>query len=423
MRQGAWSIAWHPGERRWFTRTGALWERMSPERALASALRLLRAAFDDEASGRPDDDRFRAWRIKSESKRSLTAALDLACHGLTVEPRDWNAPHLFACADCVADLDEDVILTPRRSMFLTRASPFALARSTAPRRWLKFLDEITCGDRELADWLQRVAGYCTTAEVSEQVLAFFVGSGANGKSVFASILAHVLGEYATTAAEDLLSPEGRKKHPEALYRLVGRRLVIVHEINEDARWDEARVKQLAGGDAITARPLYGQSVTFAPTHKLLALTNHFPRMSADPAIWRRLRVVPFRLRLAEGQRDDHLERRLRDEAAGILAWVLDGVAMWRARGLAPTSAMVEVTSSARREADDLGRFLEEACTVDPSVRCTKAQLHAHHVAWAAEEGVDPWKQRAFGKAMAQRGFTEQRDATARWWSGVAPRPW
>jgi putative DNA primase/helicase len=53
--------------------------------------------------------------------------------------------------------------------------------------WLKFLDQVTGGDRELQSYLQRVSGYCMTGHTSEHVLFFIHGSGANGKSVFVNI--------------------------------------------------------------------------------------------------------------------------------------------------------------------------------------------------------------------------------------------
>jgi putative DNA primase/helicase len=41
--------------------------------------------------------------------------------------------------------------------------------------WLKFLDQVTGGDRELQSYLQRVSGYCMTGHTSEHVLFFIHG--------------------------------------------------------------------------------------------------------------------------------------------------------------------------------------------------------------------------------------------------------
>src|SRR5271167_2948782 len=57
--------------------------------------------------------------------------------------------------------------------------------------WLKFLDQVTDGGRELQAYLQRMAGYCMTGHTSEHVFFFLYGTGANGKSVFVNTLLEI----------------------------------------------------------------------------------------------------------------------------------------------------------------------------------------------------------------------------------------
>lgn len=48
---------------------------------------------------------------------------------------------------------------------------------------------------------------------------------------------------------------------------------------------------VTGGDTISARELYGRRFNFEPSHKVVLVTNHRPRVhGTDHAIWRRLRV-------------------------------------------------------------------------------------------------------------------------------------
>src|SRR5205814_9640648 len=57
--------------------------------------------------------------------------------------------------------------------------------------------------------------------------------------------------------------------------------------------DEAIIKELTGGDIISARLLYCEFEEFKPIFKLWLATNHLPSIrGTDHAIWRRIRVIP-----------------------------------------------------------------------------------------------------------------------------------
>jgi putative DNA primase/helicase len=61
--------------------------------------------------------------------------------------------------------------------------------------WLTFLAEATGGDQALIDFLQRLAGYLLTGDVTEEMLAFIYGPGGNGKGTFLGAIASILGAY------------------------------------------------------------------------------------------------------------------------------------------------------------------------------------------------------------------------------------
>ncbi|WP_457840918.1 DUF5906 domain-containing protein, partial [Staphylococcus aureus] len=91
-----------------------------------------------------------------------------------------------------------------------------------------------------------LAGLMFIGEVREHILPFAHGAGGNGKGVFAEVLSAIAGDYATSAPQGFLVV-GREKHPTELAMLQGRRLVITSEINEDTKFDEAKMKALTGG--------------------------------------------------------------------------------------------------------------------------------------------------------------------------------
>src|SRR5262245_51205557 len=93
----------------------------------------------------------------------------------------------------------------------------------------KFIRDVTCGDDELAAYLQRLFGYCLTGETSEEIFAFFYGGGCNGKSTLLNIIAYILGDYAKNAGMETFT---QRRHEQEIARLAGARLVTASETEE-----------------------------------------------------------------------------------------------------------------------------------------------------------------------------------------------
>ena len=71
-----------------------------------------------------------------------------------------------------------------------------------------------------------------------------------------------------------------------------------------------------GGDTITARFMRAEFFEFRPQFKLWLATNHKPVIKgSDEAIWDRIRLIPFTVRIPEAQQDKNLILELRLEGA------------------------------------------------------------------------------------------------------------
>jgi len=183
----------------------------------------------------------------------------------------------------------------------------------------KFLRRIFEGNIELEKFVQRMLGYALTGVTSEHAMFFAHGTGANGKSVLASTVAGILGDYHTTAPIEtfVASPVG-ERHPTDLAGLRGARLVTAIETEEGRRWAETKLKSLTGGDRIAARFMRQDFFEFLPVFKLLVADNHKPALRCvDEAIRRRLYLIPFAVTIPENERDKDLANKLKAEWPGI----------------------------------------------------------------------------------------------------------
>ena len=232
--------------------------------------------------------------------------------------------------------------------------------------WKRFLDRVTGGDGALQDYLQSVCGYALTGDTGEDALFFLYGTGANGKSVFIKTVAGILGDYHTSAPMEMFCVSNNDRHPTDLAMLRSARLVTSVETEEGKRWDEAKIKNLTGGDRIQARFMRQDFFEYVPQFKLLIAGNHRPTIrTVDEAIRRRMNLIPFTVTIPKDERDPELADKLKAEWPGILAWMIEGCSMWQRDRLRPPPAVAAATKDYLLGQDVLQAFLNECCAVGP----------------------------------------------------------
>jgi putative DNA primase/helicase len=275
-------------------------------------------------------------------------------------------------------------------------------------------------DRQMARFLQRAVGYTMAGLTTEHVLFFCHGTGANGKSTFLEVIGHLFGNYGINIDFDTLLRTHRQGESRDRSRLYKARFVSANETPVNARWNEAVVKELTGGDTIQARRLYEEKMEFKPTHTIWCRGNTQPA-SHDPSVafWRRLKLIPFTRQFTDKQRDSGLKDRLiKKELSGILNWALAGCAGWRedrkAKGPNPLSEPESVrraTEEYRTNEDVIGEFIAARCRLGRNEWCATAELYRAFEDWWAETRGDR------GRPPSLRSFLEGLRSQA----GVVPK--
>lgn len=361
------------------------------------------------------------WALKSESAPRLNAMVDLARSepGVPILPEAMDKdPWLFNCANGTVDLRTGTIRDHRQDDYLTKLCPTKFdPRAEAPV-FQQFLRDIFADDAAIITFVHRLLGYSLTGDVREQVLAIWHGSGANGKSTLINAVSDTVGEdYVIKATRDLFMAKKGDSHPTQMARLFGKRLVVCVETADGSRLDEALVKELTGGDKIAARRMKEDYWEFTPTHKAILVTNHQPEIrGTDHAIWRRIRLVPFNERFEADKQDKELGAKLKAEAPGILAWLVQGCLEWQRHGLPVPEAVAEATSQYRSSQDLLGAFLDEACAVGNDYRVSVSDIYGSYRTWCERNGHKDIGGTAFGRRMGERGF--KKDPGRRWYLGL-----
>jgi putative DNA primase/helicase len=384
-----------------------------------------------EASDSQDRERREAlakWALKSEADARIKAMVRLAESepGIPILPEELDAdPFLLNVANGTLDLRTGTLRPHRREDLLTKLAPVAYDPEATCPRWERFLGEIFLQRTGLIIFVRKIFGYSLTGDVSERVLFILHGPGRNGKSTLLEILAELLGDYALRTPTETLMIKHHSSIPNDLAALKGMRVVHASETEEGQRLAEALVKDLTGRDTISARFMRGEFFQFRPVCKLWLRTNHKPVIrGTDRAIWDRVRLLPFDLRIPDGQEDRSLPTQLRAELPGILTWALHGCLAWQTNGLGMPDEVKQATAGYQAEMDVVGDFLDDCCTVANWAKVESTALYKAYTSWCEANSERALKRRAFAAALQERGFRndEERAVSGRiLWTGLSLR--
>ena len=287
-----------------------------------------------------------------------------------------------------------------RMNFITRLADYEYDERAQCPLFKKYLNRIFRSRTDKDDmiaFLQRAVGYTLTGATGEQCLFLLYGSGANGKSVFLDVLNALLGEYGTVTQSKTFTTE-RGEISNDIAALAGRRMVYASENSSDTHLDESIIKQLTGGENISARFLHQEFFTFKPRFKIWWAFNHPPAITdMTNSIWRRIKIVPFNEVLPESEWDKKLAEKL-------IAQELPGI----------------------EDQDILHDFLEDYCefpTADEvfgkKFEEKAGDLYTAYKTWNTYNGDEkPMSSTKFGKLMHDKGFQRDRRKDGKWYSGL-----
>jgi putative DNA primase/helicase len=364
--------------------------------------------------------------LRSQSRHAIEGMLSLTQKepGIPISQcRLDSNPMLLGVSNGVIDLSSGAFRAPSRLDYITKRAHVEYdGRATCPR-WVEFLQGIFGKDDALIAYIQRAAGYSLTGSTAEQCLFFLYGTGSNGKSTFLGTLKALLGDYAMQCAADSLMVkrgDGGSGANGDIARLRGARLVSAVEAEEGKRIAEAQIKQMTGGDTVTARFLYQEIFEYVPQFKLWLAANHKPTIRGnDLGIWRRIHLVPFTVTIGDDKKDKRLPEKLAAEGSGILNWALEGCAAWqRLGGLNPPAAVTGATEAYREEMDVFGAWIDECCLIERGAEYAAAALYAGYRSWSESEGIYPLSHVKFANKLKERGFEKARKIGGQMYRGL-----
>jgi putative DNA primase/helicase len=366
---------------------------------------------------------FVKWGLASESASKLQAMVRLAesGEGIAISPNDLDLnPWLLNCSNGTIDLRAGQLKDHDKSDLITKVIPVIYDPNAKCPKWLKFLDRIMGGNQDLISFLQRAVGYALTGDIREQCFFILHGDGANGKSTFIKTIGSLLGDYAQAASfETFLSKKQGNVVNNDIARMQGKRFISAVEAERGRTLAENIIKQVTGGDVITARFLYAEYFEFLPQFKIFLAANHKPKINCnDSAIWRRVKLIPFSEKISDVEKIKDLDEKLKEELSGILNWSIQGCLDWQNEGLKTPVEVVSATKGYRKEMDTVSEFLNECCGLDANKKETPKTLYDAYKAMCELNGEKYLCLKDFGKSLNDKGFSTNRSNGKNWRVGI-----
>jgi hypothetical protein len=201
----------------------------------------------------------------------------------------------------------------------------------------------------------------------------------------------------------------------------GARLVTCSETERGRRWAESRIKEMSGGDPITARYMNGNPFNFLPTFKIMISGNYKPSLRPDSAMRRRFQLVPFQHKIPEHEVDKNLKKKMEQEWGAILGWMIEGCRLWQRDGLQPPAAVVAATDEYMvEEAEDcLAMWLADCCEAEADVMTKHGDLYYSYNRYAERAGEkQPLTSVQLGKELSTLEFGKKRTKAGRFVIGL-----
>lgn len=407
------TLRWSPGLG-WMLFDGTTWSRDDCRYHFELARLVCRAA----AAYIGLEKETEAKRIASAKTRNAVVTLAQADRRLVVPVEEWDAaPMSLNTPAGIVDLKTGAIRHNHMD-YMTQTVAVTPDFNAPCPRWTSFLHQVFVGDEEMIEFMQRSMGYWLSGSVREQVIHFLYGQGSNGKSVLSDFLKWIIGGYGVKlSAVALMQPRGGERHPTELAQLRGKRLALSSELGESDYFNEALLKELTGDTTLSARFMRGDFFEFPQTQKHLIVGNFKPRLrGGDPALARRMLLIPFNATFRGADKDMGLLDKLKSEGPAILTWMIQGAAKWYADGLAIPSSVRDASAEYLADHDDLGQWIAECC-----VRVEEAKasdLYASFAQWKKARGENPPSQTAWGTRLGALPGIGRRTSNGKIYTGI-----
>ena len=404
-----------PEKKSWFYYTGKRYKQDTGSvqarelcKRLADALNAYALTIDDEKQ-RSDYLRFSAYWQRKQYRQTV---LDDASTVRTIAYSSFDSdPWQFNCQNGTLNLRTLVFRPHRASDMISKLAGVYYDPDARCERWESFIDEIMCGDKEQARFLQKSLGYSLTGDTKQE--CFFILYGAtsrNGKGTLMETFRTLMGDYGRAATPETITRKtvaNGSAPNEDVARLAGARFINISEPDQKMILSSALIKTLTGNDTVTASCKFESFFEFKMVGKIFVSTNHLPQVT-DPSVFTsdRIKVIPFKKHFDESERDTSLKGLFaeRINLSAVLNWCLEGLRMYLEEGLRIPESVRDATAKYQHDSDKVSRFIEEKMISEYGIRTKLSDIYVAYQRFCFDNRFRESSSRTFSSDLESHGI-------------------
>ncbi|NLT52751.1 MAG: hypothetical protein GXX85_17745 [Ignavibacteria bacterium] len=411
-------IKYNHTSRKWFIYNGKQWQEDNKKEIYKFIRDILFQinGYLATADLTPDDLKKYGKIVKWYENPETKDAILKECSSLpeiSTESREYdNQDNLLNLSNGTIEFNETgyKLLGHNPKDLLTKIADVEYIENATCPNWEKFLNVIFNNDSDLIRYVQKSLGYSLSTSTDENCFFFMYGTGKNGKSTFTDIIENLLGDYYIKASSSVIMQK-RSEATNDIAGLKGSRFVSCSEIGEGKALNEEQIKDLTGGDTVSARYLYQEAFQFKPKFKLWIYGNHKPRITGtDEGIRRRVKLIPFENTIPDEIKKpkEIIMAEMKAEFSGILNWILEGYKLWRSEGLQNCAKVTLATNEYFSEFDTIENFLTDCCEITSEGFSKSSDLYKCFLSYCNESGERSFSQKDFGQKLISKGYEKEK---------------
>ena len=287
----------------------------------------------------------------------------------------------------------------------------------------KFVSEIVYPEHVLL--IKEMIGYCLYHDYTYQNWFLLHGDGENGKSKLLSLIGKFLGKenVSSIGLQDL----NQRFAPVNLY---GKSANIVADLSDADLKRTSRLKQLTGGDLVTAEPKFKEAFTYFNFAKLIYSCNKVP-LTEDKsrAFFRRVVFIPFPNTFVVGKNaDEKILDKLttKEELSGLLNVSIKGLKdIMGNGGFSGYLTAEENEELYERASNPVYGFFHDYCMVDVEKYIVKMEFYDAFSEYCKEKKIVAFSEKKFIQEMKLLTRMEDEQKTIetgqrkRVWKGIS----
>lgn len=364
---------------------------------------------------------YKVYVNKSSSTPIIKRAIEAAGNSLRINLTDFDSNlYLLNCTNGVYDMQTLEFRQARPDDYLSLQTNAPYLKNFGIvgqecKKWYKFIDEITSGNKEKANFLQKALGYSLLGENLKECMFLAYGKTRSGKGTLFNTIANVLGVYKDNGYASTINPnficerrngfERDVNAPEpALASTVGKRYLTLSETKPNALLDVNAIKQYTGRDLVKTRTLHSEPISFSPQFTMWLSTNFYPLVN-DHTLFEsdRIWVVTFDEHFDVTQRDENLKMEFTkpENKPTILKWLIDGYEKYIHEGLIPPQCVLDATAEYSRMNDTVLCFKLDCLEDADNDFTSNTALYSAYKKWCddAEREYRPLGSKTFYKNL------------------------